>query len=662
MAATLSVFVRDTVQALGVALTVLFYATPIVYPASLVPARLRPILSANPVAHLVEWYRGAFTLHTAPEPLSILFVTACAVGSAVLGAALFARARPHFAGSSSSSLGTRRSTCALKCLVFSHGGSMKRTLLLSRHCRSRSGPPPALRPGSLRPRRPRPRPTPSIGRVNPFVIEETATYIIERYPKEGYIRVDDRHFKSPIIGAPAEFFKEDDQYYYVKTDKVIPEEEALKRQARERAGLAPPDPGAPRPSRAHAAAIRIRETSSPPRGPASFRLEEVKDSGLPAEGLWRASFSIADMNGDGIPDIVAPPPRMAGESKLHVWLGDGKGHFAPWKLTFLEGGRENPDFAIDYGGVAIGDVDGDGQLDVVAASHNRGLVALFGNGKGTFVVARRGFRGTDFSTQAVALADVNGDGKLDVIAAADKYDAGTTSWNRDQVHVYLSVGNRAFQRKADGIFDGSFSLTAESWDFDQDGRADVLLGSRYFSAVLLLFRNQGDGTFAPVVVPDTEVWSYHFALAPGTVGKDRAPAFADLFYKGSVGAGNLRAAGINIHVNRKGQWEKRVLWREKMSGAVLNTIAFGDLDGDGLDDVVFPDTLRERLRIFLQQPDGTFQEADEKDEPPIGPVAQCVRLADLNGDGRLDVVLSKTVVGSNPPDQGGWSVFLNRRK
>jgi ABC-type polysaccharide/polyol phosphate export permease len=97
VAATLTVFVRDTVQALGVALTVLFYATPIVYPASLVPARLRPILAANPIAHLVEWYRGAFTLHTAPDAMSILYVTVCAAGSAVLGAALFARARPHFA-------------------------------------------------------------------------------------------------------------------------------------------------------------------------------------------------------------------------------------------------------------------------------------------------------------------------------------------------------------------------------------------------------------------------------------------------------------------------------------------------------------------------------------------------------------------------------------
>jgi lipopolysaccharide transport system permease protein len=97
IAATVVTFVRDAAHAIGIGLTVVFWATPIVYPASLVPARFQPILMANPLTHLTEWYRRAFTLHIAPEPSSVLYLTVFSVAAAVLGGLLFTRARPHFA-------------------------------------------------------------------------------------------------------------------------------------------------------------------------------------------------------------------------------------------------------------------------------------------------------------------------------------------------------------------------------------------------------------------------------------------------------------------------------------------------------------------------------------------------------------------------------------
>jgi lipopolysaccharide transport system permease protein len=97
LAATIATFVRDAAQAIGVVLTVVFWATPIVYPASLVPERFRPILAANPMTHLTEWYRRAFTLHVLPDAGSVLYLSVFAAAAAVLGAALFMRARPHFA-------------------------------------------------------------------------------------------------------------------------------------------------------------------------------------------------------------------------------------------------------------------------------------------------------------------------------------------------------------------------------------------------------------------------------------------------------------------------------------------------------------------------------------------------------------------------------------
>jgi len=95
--ATATTFLRDVAHGISVLLTVVFYATPIVYPASLLPARYRWILAVNPVAHLADWYRRAFTLHTAPEISSVIYLCVFAGLAATLGAALFARARPHFA-------------------------------------------------------------------------------------------------------------------------------------------------------------------------------------------------------------------------------------------------------------------------------------------------------------------------------------------------------------------------------------------------------------------------------------------------------------------------------------------------------------------------------------------------------------------------------------
>lgn len=95
--ATLTAFLRDAAHAIGILLTIVLYATPIVYPVSLVPEKYRWIVAANPIAHLVEWYRRAFTLHLAPRPESVAYLAAFALIAAAVGAAVFAYGRPHFA-------------------------------------------------------------------------------------------------------------------------------------------------------------------------------------------------------------------------------------------------------------------------------------------------------------------------------------------------------------------------------------------------------------------------------------------------------------------------------------------------------------------------------------------------------------------------------------
>lgn len=97
LVATVATFVRDVVPMVGIVLTVVFYATPVVYPAEMVPERLRFLIEGNPVAHLTAWYRDAFTLHRLPAAGSVVFLTLFAAAAVAAGLTLFRRARPHFA-------------------------------------------------------------------------------------------------------------------------------------------------------------------------------------------------------------------------------------------------------------------------------------------------------------------------------------------------------------------------------------------------------------------------------------------------------------------------------------------------------------------------------------------------------------------------------------
>ena len=504
-----------------------------------------------------------------------------------------------------------------------------------------------------------PTPTGSaLSRTNPNIVEEDDLHVVERFPKQEYIRVDDQYFRSPIITLPVRYFKEDDKYFYVYTYKRSAEQARIDEDIRRQqtpVPTAPPAPGTtPTPS---GPSLADFEDIAPPREAGRIRLVPVA-SGLPATGLWRASFVIADVNGDGIPDIVSPPSRL-GDSQLFIWIGDGKGGFSRWPSEFIEDGKVSASFPIDYGGVAVGDIDGDGKADIVSASHSAGLVSLFGDGKGKFRVVRRGLPARNFSSQAIALTDVDGDGKLDIVASADGVTGSSTS--QDQIRVYLNRGANGWEYKADGLLGGFYSNSLKAWDFDGDGRKDILTGSHFIGALTLLWKNLGNGKFDPVRFPGIEIYAYHFDTEPGTFGRERLAAFADAYLMITNEPETVRATGITVYSFEKGSWVRHRVWRKKSGQSTQFAMAMGDLDGDGLDDIVFADTEVNRLRIFFQRPDGSFTEMAEAEEPALDSSGQCIRLADLDRDGRLDIVLSKTVASYRPGEQGGWNVYLNRR-
>jgi FG-GAP-like repeat len=104
--------------------------------------------------------------------------------------------------------------------------------------------------------------------------------------------------------------------------------------------------------------------------------------GLPTSGEWREGFRIADLNGDGHPDIVHGPPRKQPGPPV-IFLGDGKGSWTRWKDANF------PSLSYDYGDIEVADFNRDGHMDLAVAVRYRGILVLLGDGHGGFSKCER---------------------------------------------------------------------------------------------------------------------------------------------------------------------------------------------------------------------------------------------------------------------------------
>src|ERR1035438_5948389 len=313
------------------------------------------------------------------------------------------------------------------------------------------------------------------------------------------------------------------------------------------------------------------------------------------------SVAVADVNGDGKPDLIVAnfcdevSNCTCTDSACDYGSGGG-----PAPAAGAEGkkkGKKKPDL------IVANFCDEVSNCTCTDSACDYGSVGvLLGNGDGTFQAAVTYLSGGYF-TQSVAVADVNGDGKPDILVVNDCTSA---------INCAYTVGN---------------------------GSVAVLLGN-------------GDGTFQPAVAYDSG-GQFPNGVLVTDLNKDGKPDLVVSNFSGGInGFGEL---GVLLG-NGDGTFQPAVIYNSAYSYNLMS-MAVADVDGDGNLDLLVANECADLscasgdVGVLLGDGDGTFQPGVSY--PSGGYYTRSIAVADLNGNGKLDLVVANMCIASSNCSNNG---------
>jgi Bacterial Ig-like domain (group 3)/FG-GAP-like repeat len=339
----------------------------------------------------------------------------------------------------------------------------------------------------------------------------------------------------------------------------------------------------------------------------------------------------ADVNGDGIPDIVVD------NGWLEVYKGNGDGTFAvpaAGSQYILDNGGDQ--------GLAVADFTGDGNLDVAQLGADYKQLSLFaGNGNGAFVGAPALGTTTDTVSSPIflslqAAADITGQGFTDPILVDN-------SGSAPYLVAALSDGKGNFTDKvalpASALPSTGFFVQPATADFNNDGRQDLLISG--VDGTLSVALSNGDGTFqAPVAIPMPSLDCPLDYAATGDLNGDGSPDIV-VAYAGDTwcgGSGSTPSGYFVILGNGNGTFQTPAF---TPYGTELYSVTIADMNGDGKPDLVLNDlpiytSGTFAIDLLLGNGDGTFNSGSVVYSDYI--VSQVIA-GDYNQDGKPDLIL-----------------------
>ncbi len=244
------------------------------------------------------------------------------------------------------------------------------------------------------------------------------------------------------------------------------------------------------------------------------------------------------------------------------------------------------------GGVALGDINNDGLMDIFLTS-NMETNALYLN-KGNFVFedisASAGIEGTGQWSTGVSFADVNGDGWTDIYIC----NSGNVAGDDRRNELFINNGNLTFKEKAAeyGLDDPGYSTHAAFFDYDKDGDLDMYLMNNSSRAIGSFNMKENQRNVRDSVGGDKLL-------------RNDGNIFTDVSEKAGI-FGSVIGFGLGVTV--------------------------GDINLDGWMDIYVSNDFFERDYIYVNNQDGTFREQLTEMMPSISAASMGADMADINND------------------------------